>query len=218
MPIMPRDLVHKAETAMSGAFARLALAVIAGIALIGAYDWRQARNFSTQEAMDSAQLARNISEGRGFTTQFVRPFSMFLLKRENRERLDSLSPAERADLCHVKSDHPDIANAPGYPVLLAGLMKIAPFDFKITQKDGAQFARYQPDFLITYLNQLIFAGCALLVFFLGRRMFDPAVGWISLVLFFGCEVLWRFSASGLSTMLLLLIFLLAIREIGRAHV
>jgi 4-amino-4-deoxy-L-arabinose transferase-like glycosyltransferase len=213
MRMMPQDLVHKAETVMSGKIARFGLAIVAVLALVFAYDLRQARNLSTQEAMDSAQLARNVSEGRGYTTQFIRPLSMFLIKRENRENIAGLSQEQRADLCRVKSNHPDIANAPGYPLLLAGWMKVAPFQFKITQKDGAQFARHQPDFLITALNQLLFAGCALLVFHLGRKMFDPAVGWISLILFFGCEVLWRFSASGLSTMLLLLVFLLAVRAL-----
>ena len=46
-----------------------------------------------------------------------------------------------------------------------------------------------------------------LVFFLARRLFDPAVAWLSAGLLLGTELLWRFSVSGLSTMLLMLIFL-----------
>jgi hypothetical protein len=41
------------------------------------------RNFATPEAMDSAQLARNISEGKGYTTLFIRPFSLYLVQSHN---------------------------------------------------------------------------------------------------------------------------------------
>lgn len=207
MPLLPQDIVHKAETLMSGAWARIALAIIAALALLGAYDWRQARNFATPEAMDSAQLARNLSEGKGFTTDFVRPFSLFLIKRANQKRLDSLSPEVKADLCQVKTSHPDIANAPFYPAVLAAYMKMAPFRFEITRNQSGGFVRHQPDFLITFFNQILFGLVVLLAFFLARKLFDAFVAWISAILLFGSDLLLRFSSSGLSTMLLLVLFM-----------
>jgi hypothetical protein len=212
---MPQDLVHRAETAMSGRLAKLALAFVAVLGLAVAYHYRQARNFATQEAMDSAQLARNIAEGRGFTTQFIRPFSMFLVKRANQERIDSLTKEQRADLSLVKGDHPDISNAPGYPLLLAGWMKLAPFRFEVNLKEDEQFTHYQPDLLITILNQLLLAASGILVFLLTRKLFDVLAAQLSTILFFGSEILWRFSASGLSTMLLLLLFLLLVWALVR---
>jgi hypothetical protein len=53
------------------------------LALAFRYDLRAYRNFSTPEAMDSAQLARNISEGKGYTTMFIRPFSLYLVQQHN---------------------------------------------------------------------------------------------------------------------------------------
>ena len=47
----------------------------------------------------------------------------------------------------------------------------------------------------------------LITFFLARRLFDNQVAWMTAILMVGCELLWRFSVSGLSTQLLLLIFL-----------
>jgi len=41
---------------------------------------------STQEAMDTAQVAQNLADGRGYTTYFVRPFSMYLVKQRNDAR------------------------------------------------------------------------------------------------------------------------------------
>lgn len=206
MPLLPQDLVHKVETAMSGRIARAALLVVASLALIGAYDWRVARNFSTQEAMDAAQLARNISEGQGFTTQFVRPFSMFLIKRANQDRIDALPAELKADLAQVKSAHPDIANPPLYPVLLAGWMKVAPFHFELSRKQAGAFTRYQPDFLIAAFNQLLLIGLVVITFFLARKLFDAPVAWLSAIVLFGTEPLWRFSVSGLPTLFLLLQF------------
>ena len=207
MPVLPQDLVHKVEAAISGRFARVMLLVVAALALIGAYDWRLARNLATQEAMDSAQLARNISEGKGFTTQFVRPFSMFLIKRANQDRIDSLPPDQAGDLCRVKGPHPDISNPPLYPTVLAAWMKVMPFHFDITKKQAVEFARYQPDFLIAAMNQLLFIVLVVMTFFLARKLFDVPVAWLSTLLVGGTEVLWRFSVSGQSTMFLLLLFM-----------
>jgi 4-amino-4-deoxy-L-arabinose transferase-like glycosyltransferase len=92
-------------------------------------------------------------------------------------------------------------------------MKVLPFYYEIPAKsrpfwsqDG-MFARYEPDFLIAAFNQLLLLGLIVSVFFLARRLFDRAVAWFSALLLFGTELLWRFSVSGLSTMLLLVIFL-----------
>jgi 4-amino-4-deoxy-L-arabinose transferase-like glycosyltransferase len=46
-----------------------------------------------------------------------------------------------------------------------------------------------------------------LTFFLARKLFDVNVAWLAALLTIGCELLWRFSVSGLSTMLLMVIFL-----------
>jgi 4-amino-4-deoxy-L-arabinose transferase-like glycosyltransferase len=60
-----------------------------------------------------------------------------------------------------------------------------------------------------------------LTFFLARKLFDANVAWLSALLTIGCELLWRFSISGLSTMLLMVIFLgltwcvLRIEEVAR---
>ena len=56
-------------------------------------------------------------------------------------------------------------------------------------------------------NQILLVAAVVLTFFLARKLFDAGVAWLSAILMIGCELLWRFSVSGLSTMLLLVIFL-----------
>ena len=187
--------------------------VLAALLLAGAYNWRAFKNMATQEAMDAAQLARNIAQGKGYTTSSSAPsactWSRSATRRRPRWRRSARS---RRSLAELKSGHPDLANPPVYPLVLAGLMKVLPFRFDISSKplpfwfkDG-RFRIYEPDFLITVVNQLILLAVVLLVFLLAQRLFDRTIAWTSAVVIVGTELLWRFTASGLSTMLLMLIF------------
>jgi hypothetical protein len=198
------------EVGFGRRFIRYFVFVLAVAALLIRYDVHCYRNMAAPPAMDAAQLAHNIADGHGYTTQFIRPLSIYLLKQKNHSASD---PAR------LNSGHPDIANPPVYPVVLAGLMKILPFHYDPIYKGvfwsvpdpnapgGRRGTRYQPDFLIALFNQLLFLVLLVLVFFWARRLFDFAVARLSVVLLLGAEILWRFSVSGLSTMLLLLIFM-----------
>jgi len=212
-----QDIIHHFEVgagsrSINRSF-RIAVCVVGVLSLIAAYDLRAFRNFSTKEAMDSAQLARNLADGQGFTTLFVRPLSIFLIQNRNQNQASDSAHAPVTDPARLKGNHPDLANGPVYPLLLAGLMKVLPFKYAISSKpkpfwspDG-QFYRYQPDFLIALFNQVLFFGLIILTFFLARRLFDAQVAWLSAAVLLGTELFWRFSTSGLSTIFLALVFI-----------
>jgi 4-amino-4-deoxy-L-arabinose transferase-like glycosyltransferase len=208
-----QNFIHKLEVGGGTRYFRIALGVLAVFLLAAGYNWRAFRNMSTQEAMDSAQLARNIAQGKGYTTLFVRPFSMFLLRQHNQEKLGVPAPGTIPDFSEIKERHPDIANPPVYPVVLAGLMKVLPFEYTLPSKPQGfwshnnGFWRHQPDFFISMFNQFLFFVVLVLLFFLARRLFDRPVAWLATLLTLGSELLWRFNVSGLSTVLLLLIFM-----------
>src|SRR5437868_5977215 len=126
-----QDFIHKIEVAGSLRLLRYLLAFLLAALLMMVYNLRVSKNFSTQEAMDSAQLARNISQGKGYTTLFVRPFSMYLLKKHNEARHGAPEPGKSGEFTQIKNRHPDITNPPVYPFVLAGLMKVLPFQFAI---------------------------------------------------------------------------------------
>src|SRR5262245_4404768 len=195
-----QEWIYKFEVGEGTRVIRVLLAVLALLALAALYDLREFKNFSTAEAMDSAQLARNIAEGNGFTTLFIRPLSIHLVEQRQ------LEIAQRTnDFALLKSGHPDLANPPVYPALLAGLMKVLPFEWDI--KSGVPFSRYQPEVLIALFNQALFGVAIVLVFRLARRLFDAYVAWTSALVLAGTDLFWRFSVSGLSTILLVVIFL-----------
>jgi 4-amino-4-deoxy-L-arabinose transferase-like glycosyltransferase len=73
--------------------------------------------------------------------------------------------------------------------------------------DNSHFWRYQPDFQIAVFNEVLLLVVVGLTFFLARKLFDVNVAWLAALLTIGCELLWQFSVSGLSTLLLMVIFL-----------
>ncbi len=192
-----QEWIHQMEEGAGARHIMRAAALLVLLALGVVYNQRQYQNFSTPEAMDMAQLARNVAEGKGYTTQFIRPVSLYLIqKHQGGASLPLASP------------HPDLANPPVYPYVLAGLMTVAPFDFQIAS--SRDFQKYQPEVLIAWLNQGLFALALWLVFRLARKLFDEPVAWVSVILLGGADLFWRFSVSGLSTMLMLVIFLVLV--------
>src|SRR5262245_54845958 len=196
MPL--QEFIHKLTEGSGNRLLQSLLVLFLMLGLAVWYDAAQFKNLSTIEGMDAAQVARNISEGRGFSTQFVRPFSVHLIrKHQNGES-------------KLNGDHPDLANGPLYPLVLAGALKINSLGWRDVRPDaipGQRFPGYVPDVWIALVNQGFFYVAVWLVFRLGRRLFDDSVAWVSAAVFAGSELFWRFSVSGQSTMLLVVLFL-----------
>jgi 4-amino-4-deoxy-L-arabinose transferase-like glycosyltransferase len=148
--------------------------------------------FTNVESMESAHLAEQLAAGKGFTTDSIRPLALGLLQRADTNHASAV-------LLHPV---PDLTCAPGYPLWLAGLMKILPFHFAADQNWF-----YQPEFLIACANEALFFAAVLLLFQVAKRLFDPGVAWVSAILLAGSQTYWQFSVSGLSTLWLLVIFL-----------
>ncbi|HQC41922.1 MAG TPA: hypothetical protein PLV91_00430 [Verrucomicrobiota bacterium] len=159
------------------------------------YGLREYKNLSNPEAMDMAQLARNISLGRGYVTDYLRISSLAIVKEET---------GGDAKI----GNHPDIVNPPLYPVLLAGVFKGAslmgvPIQYVPQDRD----VRYLPEIVICVFNQILLLAAVLLTFSLGKRLFDREVGIFAAAMLFLNELIWRFSVSGLPTILSMVILL-----------
>lgn len=207
-----QDWIHKLEEGAGARYLKIVAFCFAILFLILVYNLCAYRNLATAEAMDSAQLARNLAEGKGYTTLFIRPFSLYLVQEHNQTAPADALASAGADFARIKAPHPDIANPPVYPFVLAGLMKVLPFHYPLNLKgafwsNSGNFWRYEPDFLIAIFNEVLLLVVVILTFFLAQKLFDAHVAWLSAFLVLGCELLWRFSVSGLSTILLLIIFI-----------
>ena len=223
-----QHLIHAVEVGRFSRWLQLLPLAVAVIGLAVLYDLSSYRGFNSPEAMDAAQVARNVAEGKGYTTDFIRPFSVFLIQKHNHEiHVGEILMTNTVDFAEINGAHPDLANPPVYPTVLAGFMKIWKPEWKAqTRKPfwaaGGRFQRYQPEFRIALLNQALLLVVVALTFLLARKLFDAEAAWLTALLTLGADLLWKFSISGQSTLLLLVIFLglvwclLKIEELGRA--
>jgi hypothetical protein len=185
--------IHHWEVGAGAQLLKIAAAVLGFAVLAGLFDALARQVFFSEEAMETAQLARNLARGKGYTTQSIRPLSICLLQRGG-------APGQAAQI--LRQPVPDLDTPPVYPALLAGLMAVLPFDFTATQ-----YWSYQPERWITVFNQVLFFVAALLLFRLARRLFDARVAWLSALLFAGSDLFWKFTAAGLSTLWLVVVLL-----------
>lgn len=200
--------LHVLEGSAGQRALRATVSVLVLLFILVGYNIRSFRNMASQEAMDSAQLARNLASGEGYTTKFIRPLSMHLQAQKAREEAGGLPALQITNAFRLQGGHPDISNPPVYPVALAGVMKVLPFEHdSLTPRSfwyrDNRFWRHQPDFLIGLFNQSLMLTMMVLAWVLARRLFDEETAWLAALALLGTEILWRFSVSGLSTMLVM---------------
>ncbi|HAO79725.1 MAG TPA: hypothetical protein DCQ92_12270 [Verrucomicrobia subdivision 3 bacterium] len=224
-----QTLIHATEVGGGSRWMKYISLAVALVALVGFYDLRAYRNFYSPEAMDVAQVARNVAEGRGYTTEFIRPFSLYLVQKHNRVvHPGEILSTNAMDFAQINRPHPDLANAPVYPTVLAGLMKVWTPDWKVQLhkpfwSEGGRFLRYKAEFRIAIFNQILLLAVVALTFLLAKKLFDGPAAWLAALLTLGSDLLWKFSVSGLSTLLVLVIFLgliwllVKVEELGRAE-
>jgi len=136
------------------------------------------------DAMDAAQVGRQISEGRGFTTQFLRPLSLAKVSAVSR--------------------HPDLENAPLYPLLLA-------IAFNVTRPD---------DRTVAFVSMAFGFLAVLTSYSLAVRLMGRQGAWLAAVLVALQAELLRVSLSGLNVSLLAfivtLMFVVILKHRGAA--
>lgn len=188
-----QEWIHHLELGRGARILEGFVAVMALAGLAALYDRMEFRNLHHPEAMDAAQVARNLSRGEGFTTQCIRPLSVALLEKQG----------AGPDL--LNRPHPDLANAPVYPLVLAAAMRILPFP-KGVPTDRPVLACEQ-DVWVALVNQVLFIVVIGLVYRLSRSWFDVGVARVATLAVVGTELFWRYSVSGLPTMLLMVLVL-----------
>ena len=155
------------------------------------YLFVQFRGLSSPTAMDQAQIARQLAQGKGFSTLYIRPLAIWQL--------------EQAGKNVPKDDFPDFSQSPLGPLLNAIPLKIVESSWKLTPTD------------LVYIGDRMIAGTAILVFFLAAwlwylvalRLFDKLVATLGCAIVLLTDLMWQFSLSGLPQMLLLLLLALA---------
>ena len=176
----------------------LLLLVLGMSAYIGIREFNGLRTF---EAMDLAQQARQLAEGKGFTTLVIRPLALWQV----RSNLENSAPPV--------TDFPETLTPPLYPVLLAACFKagmisnLIPFELSSEALKG--FRIFPPDTVVLALQLVLLVGTAFLIYGWAQRQFDIGTGVLAVAFFLGSSPVWTHAVSGGATLLVVFLYGLA---------
>ncbi len=146
---------------------RLAFFLLAAtVIMIGAWQRFQGPDDRT---MEQAVVARQLAEGRGYSTPILWPQSVAVLKARNLLPGD-WSPSAEQTL-------PELYHAPGYPTLLGATLKLVGADYRAqlfepaSLQSGKITQAYRADLLLLAVNVACALSTALLAALLAHRLF-----------------------------------------------
>jgi len=143
--------------------------------------------FNTPEAMDQAQIGRQIATGQGYTTIYARPLAMRLMLDSTGKCPDPL---------------PDVSQPPLGPLINAAVFKIAGTDFTFPAGETVSPGEHA----ITTAAFVFLAGALLFGYLLLRRLFNPAIAAVATGMVAGTDLVWRFTFSGLPQVAMMFFF------------
>ena len=192
-----QGFIHSLEQGRLAPFIRglVISVVIISVALI--YLGWKFKGFLAPEAMDQAQVAREISRGHGWSTQFIRPLAVWQF--------------EKNGVALPKTDFPDTFNAPLPPLVNVLPVKLA--GSKLDLKQGEYIAPAER-FIVAF-SMLFFLASIWIEYLLLRRLFDARLAFWAATLTLLSDLCWQYTLTGLPQMLMLLIFNGALYALAR---
>ncbi len=176
-----QSFLHAFEQGAAAVWLRRALVttIIAAIAAIWLFV--KFNGFNNPEAMDQAQIARQIASGQGYTTLYARPLALHVMLARTGQ---------------IKSPLPDVSQAPLGPLINAAVLKISGTNTAMPEREVVAPAERA----IVVAGTLFFAGALVFCFLLGRRLFDAQLALTATGMLIATDIFWRFSFSGLPQM------------------
>lgn len=161
------------------------------------------RGLNSPQAMEQAQIAREIARGNGYTTKFIRPAAYAQVKATK----GSAVPFAKFE---------DTYHAPLNPLLNAAVLKMVGADDPEKWKMGKNEYVYPLDRVIATVSTLFFLVAIGVSYLLVSRIFDSRIGAVTAILMLFCENFWQYSLSGLPQMLMMALFSCALYFAYRA--
>lgn len=153
------------------------------------------RGLSHPKGMDQAQIARQIADGKSFTTCCIRPICYAQVSKKMKEDDPSGAPSFAGGI-------PDTYHAPLNPILNSIVLSMAKDTWEFEPKQ----VLYTPDVIITGISMVLLLASIGVSYLLITRIFDPRIGGVTALLMLLCESVWHYSQSGLPQMLMLFLF------------
>ncbi len=176
-----QDIVYNVDVGVGLRLVKLGLYLLMLLSIVLLYTATQFHGLKDAEAMDLAQLGRNLMQKGHFTTQQIRPASMWYLIEHSKSHDPQLL------------EHPDIVNPPVYPLLLAGGFKL--FESAFASVEPSRI--FPPEqWVVVPLGHLFSVLTGVLIFLIARTLFDGRVALLGITLFFLINNVWAMGISG----------------------
>lgn len=193
-----QEFIHWLEAGVGARWLRRA-AVAAGIvALSLLLVWKQFHGPATEATLEQANVGRQIAAGQGFTTLVNYPQTVAVLKSRGRH-FDPASPL------------PELHQAPLYSLVIGGVLRLIParwrrelFAVPAQMSDG-----FGADYVLLAINLGLFWIAGGLSYQLGRRLFEPRVGWVAAFAVLTSVAFWTDTLRVNGTPLLMVLALVA---------
>jgi hypothetical protein len=151
------------------------------------------RGLSSPQAMDQAQIGRNIARDGTFTTKFIRPVAVW--------------QAEKASEGAVSFENfRDTYHAPLNPLILGAVLKLVGADDPEAWQMPKDGRLYRLDRVIATVSTLFFLMAIGVNYLLVSRIFDIKIAGVTALLMLFCQLFWDYAVSGLPQMLMMLLF------------
>lgn len=159
------------------------------------------RGLNSPEAMDQAQVARQIARGEGQTTKFLRPLDVI-------DQYKALNVSQGAKKALPFDSLPDTHNAYLHTHVLALALKLSGYDRFETKRMDAEISNiYNGDRIVAATSMFFFILSLILAYFLFSWLFDEVLG-STVVAFMGLShLMMQFAVSGLAQPMLMSLLL-----------
>lgn len=151
------------------------------------------KGLNSPQAMDQAQISREIARGNGFTTKMIRPVAY-----------DQAQRAQKRTISLVGFQ--DTYHSPLNPLLNAAVLKLIGADDSDAWQMNENEMVFPLDRVIATISTLFFLIAIGVNYLLISRIFDAKIAGVCAILMLFCETFWGYSLSGLPQMLMLLLF------------
>lgn len=161
------------------------------------------RGLNSPQAMDQAQISREIARGNGFTTKMIRPVAYYQAQKAQQTSISLIG-------------FQDTYHSPLNPLINAAVLKLIGADDPDAWQMSENEMVFPLDRVIATVSTLFFLMAIGVNYLLISRIFDPKIAGVCAILMLFCETFWNYSLSGLPQMLMLLLFSCAIYFVYRA--
>jgi len=172
---------------------------------------REFNGLRTFEAMDLAQQARQLAEGKGFTTLLIRPLALWQIRANFGNEAPSVT------------QFPETLTPPLYPLVLGACFKAGTIgkviSFDLSPEELKGFRIYPPDSVVLTLQLFLLVASSFLVYAWAKKQFDLGTGILAVVFFLGTSALWTQAVSGGAALLSVFLYAAAgcLLCVGRCH-